>query len=59
MDDILKDASKNLRELCRSLNHSENHGCRDCRQQIESAQTILREILAWHKKHTEEKKNEK
>jgi hypothetical protein len=59
MDDILKDASKRLRELCRILNHAENHGCRDVRQQIESAHAILREITAWHKKHQEEKKHEK
>ena len=58
MDDILRDASKKLKELCRTLNHAENHGCRDIRQQIESAQTILTEIMRWHKKHQEEKKNE-
>ena len=58
MDDILRDASKSLKELCRGLNHSENHGCKDIRQQVESAQTILAEIMRWHKKHQEEKKNE-
>lgn len=57
--DILRDASLKLKELCRGLSHSENHGCRDIRQQVESAQTILREIMDWHKKHQEEKKNEK
>ncbi|NDC23491.1 MAG: hypothetical protein EBZ49_05105 [Proteobacteria bacterium] len=44
VDDILRDASKKLKELCRGLNHSENHGCKDIRQQVESAQTILAEI---------------
>lgn len=59
IDDILKDASGKLKELCRGLSHSENHGCRDIRQQIESAHSILKEITTWHKKHQEEKKNEK
>jgi len=59
MDDILKDASKRLKELCRTLNHAENHGCKDVQQQIESAHAILKEITAWHKKHQEEKRNEK
>lgn len=59
MDDILRDASGRLKELCRGLSHSENHGCKEIRQQIESAYTILKEITAWHKKHQEEKKNEK
>ena len=59
VDDILRDASKKLKELCRTLNHAENHGCREVRQQIESAQTILSGIMRWHKKHQEEKQNEK
>ena len=59
VDDILRDASKKLKELCRTLNHAENHGCREVRQQIESAQTIPSEIMRWHKKHQEEKQNEK
>lgn len=58
MSDILKCASKNLKELCRGLNHAEHHGCREIRQQIESAETILKEIMDWHKRHQEEKKNE-
>lgn len=59
VSDILMDASKNLKQLCRTLNHAENHGCKDIRQQIESAQTILSEIMRWHKRHQEEKQNEK
>jgi len=58
MSDILKDASQSLKALCRSLNHAEFHGCREIRQQIESAETILSEIMVWHKRH-QEKKDEK
>jgi len=58
MSDILKDASKSLKGLCRSLNHAENHGCKEVRQQIESAEAILNEIMVWHKRH-QEKKDEK
>ena len=58
VDEILVSASKRLKELCRSFNHAENHGCREVRQQIESAQTILEEIMKWHKKRQEEKKND-
>ena len=41
VDDILRDASKKVKELCRILNHAENHGCKDIRNRSSQPKPYL------------------
>jgi tellurite resistance protein len=61
MWDILIGVSANLKKLSKEVNEPSQHIVKEIRQQVESAERILGEIIKAHKKHKEEqrKANEK
>ena len=61
MWDIMIGVSVNLKKLSDKAYHPTNHIVKEIRQQVESAERILAEIIKSHKKQKEEKRkaNEK
>ena len=61
MWDIMIVVSVNLKKLSDKADHPTNHIVKEIRQQVESAERILAEIIKSHKKQKEEKRkaNEK
>ena len=61
MWDILIGVSINLKKLSGEVNEPSQHIVKEIRQQVDSAERILSEIIKSHKKHKEEqrKANEK
>jgi TRAP-type mannitol/chloroaromatic compound transport system substrate-binding protein len=61
MWDILMSVEINLKKLSKEVAEPSTHLVKEVRQQVESAEKILSEIIKSHKKHKEEqrKANEK
>ena len=56
MWDIMIGVSVNLKKLSDKADHPTNHIVKEIRQQVESAERILAEIIKSHKKQKEEKR---
>jgi len=56
MWDIMIGVSVNLKKLSDKADHPTNHIVKEIRQQVESAERILAEIIKSHKKQKEEQK---
>jgi hypothetical protein len=56
MWDIMIGVSVNLKKLSAQADHPTNHIVKEIRQQVESAEKILGEVIKSHKKQKEEQK---
>ena len=56
MWDIMIGVSNNLKKLSAQADHPTHQIVKEIRQQVESAEKILGEVIKSHKKHKEEQK---